>query len=444
MRDSESVVERDVIGRVWRALGAVVGVGFAAGWSFELSRVLRHRLFVSNDTAINYAHVWFISDRLWHRHSLPLHMSVLGHGSAFTFPYGFVPWLTAGIVRPLFGDWTVTLWLVLGVVGLIVGPFVAFPELRRGWWPAAVLANPALMAAAFIGQVPFSWAASLLLFAIAFWRRGRRGWAVVFAAAAQVTHPAIVAPLAFVVVALWLRWEPDRRALVRSYILSVVPALPAAWLVYKSPVFTETSTAVKVANFLGTLAPRSLAVLVPMGLAWLAGLAARRSWPRLRLDVAAAVSTALLCAATAVLWQPLGMPYAWGALRREPDRRMVDFVRSPLFVPGAEYRVLRAADGKVGMYQLLRGGGRLDSEFFPESILRVSWPDPAAYSAFLRRRHVDYVFVWRGYTSYYQVNEESVLGRMAAASPAQCHGPVVCVQRVAGTRDYQLFKITRS
>ena len=36
------------------------------------------------------------------------------------------------------------------------------------------------------------------------------------------------------------------------------------------------------------------------------------------------------------------------------------YLRSPAFVPGATYRVLRGNDAKLGMYDVLRAGGRLD------------------------------------------------------------------------------------
>ena len=49
------------------------------------------------------------------------------------------------------------------------------------------------------------------------------------------------------------------------------------------------------------------------------------------------------------------------------------------------------------MYQIVRKGGHLDSEFFPESIDRRSWPDPEAYSKFLRTRRVDFVIVFDSY-----------------------------------------------
>ena len=43
-------------------------------------------------------------------------------------------------------------------------------------------------------------------------------------------------------------------------------------------------------------------------------------------------------------------------------------------MPGATYRVLRGGDGKLGMYHVLRAGGRLDSEMFPESMAIRNFP----------------------------------------------------------------------
>src|ERR1041384_6150237 len=87
-------------------------------WLVVLTLILSHSLFVTNDSVSNYAHVWYVSDRFWSGHGIPLHMPVLGHGSAYAFPYAFLPWFSAALVRPLLGDWAVTLWLVLGFVGL--------------------------------------------------------------------------------------------------------------------------------------------------------------------------------------------------------------------------------------------------------------------------------------------------------------------------------------
>ena len=103
-----------------------------AGWAVVLLLILRHAVFVSDDSISNYGHVWYVSDRIWRYHHVPWSMPVIGHGKALAFPYAFVPWISAALLRPLLGDWVVTLWLVVGTIGLIAATFWAFPELRRG------------------------------------------------------------------------------------------------------------------------------------------------------------------------------------------------------------------------------------------------------------------------------------------------------------------------
>ena len=418
-------------------VGDLVAAAVVTAWVVLLAAILRHPIFVSHDTIISYAHVWYVNGQIEHAHRVPWRMPIVGHGQGFAFPYGVVPWLTAALARPLFGDWTVTLWLVGGTVGLIVATFAAFPELRRGWWAAAVLLNPALVVAPIIGQLPFIWAMALLMAAIACWRRHRWGWATALAAAAQLTHIAVVGPIAAIVVVLGLVLLPDdRRPLVGHYLLSLLLASPAAWVVYHSPVFAESSLWVRASNFVGTVAPRALVAVVPIALTVVRG-----RYPRSRR--VAPASAAILVLALVALWGPLGMPFAWGALGRTPDTAMTRFTDSPEFRPGDTYRVLRVSDGKVGMYQLLRAGGRLDSEFFPESILRQSWPDTRTYSALLRSRDVDDVMIWRGYIDEFQVNEQALLDRLAAHPPAACDGPEVCVRRVERTPDYVLYHVDR-
>jgi len=415
-------------------IGDGVAAALAASWIGALALLLRHRLVVSHDTMINYAHVWYVSKRLWGGHGLPFRMPVLGHGQAFAFPYGVVPWLTAAVARPLGGDWIVTLWLVLGIAGLIVATFLAFPELRRSWGAATVLLNPALVAAALIGQMPFTWGAALLLGAVAAWRRGRPGWAAVLAALAQATHPAVVAPIAAGAVVLRLPFEPaqGRARLLRWYGLSLLPMIPAAWLVVRSPVFEDSSTAVKAANFVSTLAPRCLVLVIPVGLVRLLRSGRRRAW----LGPAAFAATAALLAVT---WRPLLLPEASGSLWRQPDRSMVGFLDSPTFRPGATYRVLRVPDFKVSLYQLIRAGGRLDSEFFPESIVRRRWPSAGEYGDFLRRRHVDYVMIWGHYGRVFHVNEDQRLAELETCA----QGAPVCARRLEANPRWTLWAITR-
>jgi hypothetical protein len=424
--------------RAVERVGDGVAVALALAWTAGLGLLLRHRLVVSHDTMINYAHVWYVSKRLWGGHGIPFRMPMLGHGQAFAFPYGLVPWLTAAVFRPLAGDWIVTLWLVLGIAGLLGATFLAFPELRRSWAAATVLLNPALVAAALIGQMPFTWGAALLLLAVAAWRRNRPGWAALLCALGQVTHPAVVAPIAAVAVVLRLPFETSgrRRRLLRWYGLSLLPLIPAAWLVVRSPVFEESSTAVKVANFFTTLLPRCLVLVIPAGLVLLAGFTRRRAGRAAWTGPAAFAATAALLA---IIWRPLLLPEASGSLWRNPDRAMLTFLRSPAFQPGATYRVLRVTDFKVSLYQLIRAGGRIDSEFFPESIVRRRWPSDDDYGAFLRRRHVDYVMIWGHYGRVFHADDEQRLVDLEACSPAA----PVCSRKVTANDRWRLWSVTR-
>jgi hypothetical protein len=411
-----------------------VAVVVALGWVVILALILTHALFVSQDSISNYAHVWYVSQRLWHGHGIPLHMPVLGHGRAYAFPYAFLPWLTAALVRPVLGDWAVTLWLVVGSVALAVATFYAFPELRRGWWAAAVLANPALVVAAIVGQLPFAWAGAFLLLAVGAWRRDRPVLATVAAAVAEATHPAVVLPLAALVVAGCLPFEAAgrRRRLLACFAATGVLALPAAWLVVASPVYRDSSGGTRLSAFVGTMLVRCLIVVVPIALVLFRRLGWRGLGPAL---------TALLLGLNVALIGPLDTHYAWQALRRRPDPRMLAFIRSPLFRPGATYRVLRAADGKVGMYQLIQHGARLDSELFPESIDRRTWPSLAVYTDFLDRRGVDQVLIFDTYR-YYGTNEHLELRRLAARS-AVCRGGIAGARLLSTTRHYDLFAIAR-
>src|SRR3954463_14665294 len=209
--------------------GALACGLIGVAWLVVLGVYLGKRIVLSPDSVNNYAHVWWIAGSIWHRSSLPWAMPVIGHGDAVAYPYGLVNWTTAALVWPLLGDWAITLWTALGAVGCIVATFVAFPELRRGWWAAGVLANPAIILALLFGQQSFEWAAMLLLFGIACWRRGHPAAAALLVGLGQANHPAVVLPMGIILVAVWWRFEPDKRRLVRWYSLSLLISLPAAF-----------------------------------------------------------------------------------------------------------------------------------------------------------------------------------------------------------------------
>ena len=419
---------------------AVVSPGIAAlvlvgsAWAAGLVLVLTHRVFVTNDSLSNYAHVWYVSDQLWHAHTLPLHMPLLAHGDAYAFPYGFVPWTTAALLRPVFGDWTVTLWLVLGLLGTVAATWWAFPELRTAWWQALLLANPMLVESVLLGQLPFLWAAAFVFAAIGAWRRGWWLAAAILLGAGQATHPAVILPIAGVLVLVRLYWEPRRLQLLGCYALSLLIAAPATLLAVASPVVGDSTRAELLGNFFGTVSLRAIVIGAPF-----IALALQRT-PLARAPV---LIMAVLIGLNIGLVPVRHNEYGWTALTRSPDTSLSSFVDSPSFSPGATYRLLRVGDGKVGMYQLIRAGATLDAEFFPESIGRRSWDDTEAYAAFLRGRNVDYVVIYDAYDARYRTNEHDLLRQMSADPTSAARAGGLCVQLVEHQPEYDVYVVSR-
>jgi hypothetical protein len=400
-------------------------------WICVLAIYLDHRIVLTSDSMNNYVHVWGIARDLWHHGHLPWRMPVLGHGDAFAYPYGFTNWTTAAIVWPVLGNWGVTLWTALGAVGCIVATFAAFPELRRGWWAAAVLANPAIIESMLFGQQTFAWGAALLLFGVAAWRRDRPLLAAVLVGLGQATHAAIVLPIGVLLVLACLPFAPDRRALLRWYALSVLIALPAVWLVFASPGYADSSTRDRFVNFFGTLGPRILLVALPLIFALVRRTGIRALAP-LALILALGVNVAFE--------EPLNVEWQWRGMVRSASTVTLDnYLHSAQFVPGATYRVLRGAgDSKLGLYHVLRAGGRLDSELFPESEAMHSFSTPAAYEQLLCDRHVDYVVAYESYTKSRRTNELAVLQRLEAQT-----NPRVRVRAIQRAYDHVVYSVDR-
>ena len=355
------------------------------------------------------------------------------HGKALTYPYAFLPWTVAAFMWPVLGERAVTTMLVLGCISLIATTAWALPELRAGGWlMVAVLANPGLVSVAIIGQLPFAWAAALLWLAIGLWRRDRWRGATIAAGLAGITHPAVIMPIVLALAAVTY-WRTRDRRLLTAYLGSAVIALPAAVLVVRSPVFSDTTLAVKLVQFVGTVLPRAAVVVVPAGLAWLA----RR---RPRALVHPAIAAALLLANLALV--PIDTRTGWIGLRLDPEQRAVGIINSNEFRPGLTYRILRTDDRKVTMYTVVRHGGHLDSEFFPESMAITNFRSARQYSQFLAGRSVDVAVDYRSYDRKYRTNEHAVLASLAANSPT-CSSGLVGVTRFHHEATWDGYRIAR-
>lgn len=393
-----------------------------------LGLILRQRIFISHDTISNYAHVWYVADRLHATGSVPFHMPVLGHGQAFAFPYAFVPWLTSALIWPALGEWSVTLMLAAGTIALIAAMFWALPELRANRWVAtAALCSPTLVAVPIIGQLPFAWATTMLFVAVGAWRRGRHGLAALALGVAQATHPAVVAPIALALAAIWLCYEHDRRKLVGVYVIGGLLALPAAAIVLFSPVIADTTRSDQIRQFAYTFAIRCPVIFVPC---LLAATVAHK------VRIGALVAVCVLVA-NLVLAGFLDTSFGWRHLFSGPDNEIADIANAPEFQPGATYRVLDANDGKYSMYRVLRRGGHLDSELFPESIGRRSFATSERYTTFLRHRRVAYVIVFDRYDRAYKTNEHAKLEQLTKG----CDGNHVGTRLLIHRQHHWLYEV---
>jgi len=135
--------------------------------------------------------------------------------------------------------------------------------------------------------------------------------------------------------------------------------------------------------------------------------------------------------------------YAWGALYRKPNTDLMRFINSSKFEPGKTYRIIRAGDGKIGMYQIVRKGGHLDSEFFPESIGRKSWPTTDDYSRFLRTRRVDFVIAYDSYDKRWKTNEHALLNELSGEGLGSCSVERVGAAPLAQDEHYDVYTIRR-
>ena len=420
----------DAVDRVPGARPVLAFLGVA--WVVILALYLGHSIVLSSDSVNNHVHVWYIAHDLWHHARLPWPMPVLAHGDAYAYPYGFVNWTTAALVWPLFGDWAVTLWTALGTVGCIVATYTAFPELRRGWWAAAILANSAILEALLFGQQSFIWGAMLLLFGVAAWRRGHHAGAAILIGLGQANHAAIVLPIGAVLVAYYLPFAVNRLTVLRWYALSCLMTLPAVWLVFASPTTGETGPGQQVSNFFITLGPRIIIVGLPVICVWLR---------RAGIPALAPVGIALALIAHLGFEIPLNVGQQWSALvHNGADTASLDaYLRSPEFVPGATYRVLRGGDGKLGLYRVLRAGGRLDSELFPESMAMRSFHDRADYANLLCDRRVDQVIHYDTYDEARHTNEIAMIDALERAPDGD-----VRLRRLAHGSGWQVDAVDRS
>jgi len=380
-------------------------------------RILTRTIYLGDDTANNYAHVWYISDRLFNTGHIPIRFAELDGGRAFTFPYALAPWTLNALAYRLFGDWSVTLFLVLAATATVSAALAARPAMRDPWLLVLFLINPFFIDAVANGQYAFLWSAAAFFATV--WAVERRRWVL---AAAGIwltasTHP-IEGGLAIAAYVTWyVLARPDARRPLLIATAATLPLLaPSLYFALRTPVLNETSWGSIAGSILNDLPRRGSVLVSPFLLAALAPMI-RRHYRSLGLALATASGLALIVLSGAGADIPgvrsfVG-PGGYSGVVSAARNDYSGYLASGDFRAGAVYRILSPNQKEQGALYVMRRHGVLANEFFSESQRRANWTEER-YRCYLAAKHVDRVVVERGYGRQFATNEQALLDGLVA------------------------------
>ena len=371
---------------------------------FLVVDLLAHPLFLADDSVQNYAHIWYISQQLFEHGRLPLRMSLLDGGSAVTFPYAFVPYLTGAVLFRAFDNWAVSLMMAVAVVGTVFAAGLVRPVMRDPWFVLLFIANPFFIDAVYAFQFPTLW--STVFFFLFVWAFERRRYVLAGALLwlTVSTHPIMGGAAAASYGAFLLaRDRPKVRPLLLLSLPVGVALIPFYWMMLLTPAVHENSLRTIVFSVLDVLPRRGSILFLPFVFTILA--------PQIRRFYRPAFATVGMMALVGILFAtgPLNRHHGsyYGAVHGSSDIYAAFFV-SPSYQPGATYRVLEPNEREDGMYRFMRRGAVLSSEFFSESVFRRSWTE-SQYACFTTFKGIDYVALERAYQRDFATNEQALV-----------------------------------
>jgi len=377
--------------------------------------VLRRSLFLGSDSMQHYSHVWWISDQLFHHAGLPLHIRLLDSGDAWTFPYGFVPYLTGALLHPVLGDWSVTLLMVLGVLGVAWTAGLARPNLRDPWLLMLFVMNPFFIDALFSFQFASVW--STVFFFLFVWSFEREEQSNLSRAGSFVllwltisSHPFVgsCAALGYGIY-LVLADRERLKGFVAVGVLAALACAPFYYMTVSTPAVGENSLARLAEQLADTLARRGTVLFLPLAAPFLAdGL--RRNYLRVLPGMLAITIAGIGFSIGVVHLGDLNRGAYPGITHRSTDAYAA-FFKSAEFFPGSHYRVMEPTDSEDGAYRFIRHGAILTNEFFSESYKRRDWTEAqfACYAAF---KGMDFDVLEASYNRNYMKNEAGLLEKL--------------------------------
>ncbi len=392
-------------------LAALIGV----------ARILTRSIYLADDTINNYAHVWYISDHLFGDGTIPIRFSGLDGGRAFTFPYGFAPWLVNALVYPLLGDWSVTLFLILGATSVVAGAIAVRTQMRDPWLLLLFIANPFFIDSVANGQYSFLWATAG--FFVLVWSVERRRWPLAVLALwfTVSTHP-IEGGAA---VAAYVAWcavkRPESRTPLLIACAIAAPFLaPELYFAIRTPAVGENTRNAIVWSIVQDLPRRGSIMGGPFLLAWASPILMRH-YRQVGIAFASVAAIGVALSAGALSGVPGLRAFeregGYAGLVSAASNNYGAYVASGDFHAGMTYRVLSPNDREQGAYYLIRNKGVLANELFSESQHRRDWQQPR-YQCYIAAKHIDRVVVERGYHKQFPTNEQALLDGLVARGDA--------------------------
>ncbi len=371
-----------------------VAFGALAGTGLMCAIILSKGFFLGSDSANDYAHIWYISDQLFHHGRLPLHVANLESGDALTFPYSIAPWMLTAAPFALVGDRAVTFAMIAGFAFYGYAATRARPALRDPRLLTIIYINTFLIEGLVSFQMAFVWACGFFFLYVEAVDKRRWMLSSLLAVLAITTHPfAGAAAVAAYTLYAGIRRPRDIVPLGAAMGVAALAVVPFALYIHSAPAVAST----RDKDLMGTLRfiarYRGLVVALPLLVSAFAP--AFRSM-FLIVFIAMALSFAGRVEAKKV------NTYGFD---RNSHPFYGEFIKSPQFDRGLRYRVLEPNDREDGAYQLMRGGGVLTQEFFDQSQFRRWWNTPEQYTCFLGAKHVDVVLLEKDYPLKFSQNE---------------------------------------
>jgi len=384
-----------------KVLPALVLVGLA----FAVGDILRTSLFLASDSMHNYAHVWYLSDQIFHHGRLPLHIALLDGGSAMTFPYALVPYLAGALTYPILGNWAVSLLMGIAVVGTVWAAGLARPVMRDPWMILLFLINPFFIDSVFAFQFATVWCALFFFLFVSAFERRRTVLAALLLWLTVSSHPMIGSLTSGAYLAIY---SAVHRGRARDLLIVVVPVglalLPIYWMTLSTPAVNDEPSAF-VRTTISSIVSRGLWFAAPFVLSLVAPWLRRNYRPVLGLGFASsALGVVVLGGFIGFHGAPSGY---WGILHDSSDVYAA-FFASPEFQPGMTYRVLEPSEREDGMYRFMRHGAVLSNEFFTESTFHRPW-NMEQYGCYTAFKRVDFVVVEQAWEHRMHFNEGDLL-----------------------------------